>query len=191
MKQAEAFLKELAAAGALPEDGSDTMVSKHQGALQQQIESRAVYLLGMREHGAKELKQKLITKFPETDELLAEFELEAGQVAEIIDDVLAHCAQEGWQSEERYIEQLIRNLAEKGQGPLKIRQKLQQTSSQSGLINAYLDWDDADWIEIAQAALLKKFGETKKPSQSNVLAKRMRFLQSRGFGQSVIWKAFT
>ena len=189
MKTAEDFLQQLginliASAGAV-EDG----FAENQ-ALSQQIESRAVYLLAMREHGAKELKTKLVTKFPETPELLAACKELPGLVKSVVDDVLKKCQDNNWQSDERYIEQAVRNWAAKGSGPVKIRQKLQQASYRDDLITMYLDWDESEWLELAKDVLIKKYGDTCKPEARNEQAKRMRFLQSRGFAPHVIWQAF-
>ncbi len=158
--------------------------------LAKQIEARAVYLLAMREHGAKELKQKLLQKFPETPELLEKKGAQPGLVQQLVVEVVKICQSNNWQSDERYLEQAVRNLAEKGQGPLKIQQKLQQACSDSSLISAYLDWGEFEWVELAQAVLEKKYGDCRKPTAPKEQAKRMRFLQSRGFSQGSIWKAF-
>ncbi len=193
MKQAEDFLKEIGFSVSdelenlsppLLEEGGDKF------KLQKQIESRAVYLLGIREHGAKELKSKLLTKFPETPELLAEYQEVSGFVALVVDDVLQHCQANNWQSDERYIEQSVRNWAAKGSGPIKIRQKLTVASDRSDLIATYLDWDDSEWLALAQDVLLKKYGDVQHPTEKKEQAKRMRFLQSRGFSSEIIWKAF-
>ena len=193
MKQAEDFLQKIgmpldesAGQGGSAEEDAFKAVQK----LSKQIESRAVYLLGMREHGNRELKAKLVTKFPETPEILEQCQELPGLLKSLIDDVLRLCQSNNWQSDERYIEQGVRNWAAKGSGPIKIRQKLMAASSREDLINSYLDWDESEWIEIAREVLTKKYGDTLKPSDRNEQAKRMRFLQSRGFAPNTIWKAF-
>lgn len=192
MKSAEDFLAELAISQGLPPEVTLTVTDECAGAepLKQQIEARAVLLLAMREHGAKELKQKLLSKFVETDALLSQYNVSPGLVKHLIDEVVLICQQKDWQNDERYIEQAVRNWADKGSGPLKIRQKLQQACARDDLISAYLDWDDADWIALARETLLKKYDTTAKPKEPKEQAKRMRFLQSRGFAPHVIWKAF-
>ncbi len=158
--------------------------------LRQQIESRAVMLLAIREHGAKELQNKLLSKFPETPELLQQTQQPSGLIKILVEEVIQLCQEENWQSDERYIEQSVRSLMEKGQGPIKIRQKLQQACSNSSLIDAYLDIDIQNWLEVARGVMLKKYGDLSKPKSRNEQAKRMRFLQSRGFSSEVIWKVF-
>ncbi|WEJ63306.1 regulatory protein RecX [Thiomicrorhabdus lithotrophica] len=158
--------------------------------LSKRIEAKAVALLAMREHGSKELQQKLLKKFPETPEFLSEYSEQPGLVKRLVNDVLRTCQENNWQSDERYLEQAVRNYVDKGHGPQKIRQKLQQTCYDSDLISAALDWDESDWAELAQTVLEKKYGNAQKPAEQKEQAKRMRFLQSRGFAPSTIWKAF-
>lgn len=158
--------------------------------LAKQIESRAVYLLGIREHGLKELKSKLLTKFPETPELLEACQELPGLVKSLIDGALQRCQDNNWQSDERYIEQAVRNWTAKGSGPNKIRQKLSIATTRDDLISLYLDWDESEWLALAQDVLIKKYGDTHKPEDRNEQAKRMRFLQSRGFSPNIIWRVF-
>lgn len=202
MKSAEAFLKELQNSGSFGENTEDDSAfdddflegfdgaKTAQASLKQVIEARAVSLLAMREHGDKELWQKLSRKFPAKEDLLAKYQLDESSLKALISKVVDHCRQENWLNDERFIEQTVNSLSQKGQGPLKIRQKLTMATSRSDLIEAYLDWDIDDWVCIARDALAKKYGDSHKPEVRNEQAKRMRFLQSRGFSSDVIWKAF-
>ncbi|MBD3612640.1 MAG: regulatory protein RecX [Hydrogenovibrio crunogenus] len=147
--------------------------------LAQQLESRAVYLLSMREHGRKELTNKLIQKIAGVEDYPG-----------LVDFVLDKCVENNWLSDERYIETYVRQAMEKGQGPYKIRQTLRQRTHRDDLIDAYLAMDDSDWADLAKDALLKKYGEPVHSLERKEQARRMRFLQSRGFSQSQIWKAF-
>lgn len=198
MKRAEDFIEELKQAGAFQDEPDAKFTESEakteaQQAVEQlfkQIESRAVMLLAIREHGAKELKTKLISKFPETPELLAETQEPAGLVKYLIDDVIELCQTHNWQSDERYLEQVVGSMMEKGQGPMKIRQKCQQACQDSSLIDAYLDIDSSEWLAIAREVMMKKYGDLSRPANRNEQAKRMRFLQSRGFASEVVWKVF-
>lgn len=148
-------------------------------SLRQALEGRAIYLLSLREHGRKELAYKLSQKFPEAE-----------KVPGLVTDILEKCEQEGWLSDERYIEAYVRQALEKGHGPFKIQQNLQMRTERDDLVQAYLSMEDSEWAEIAKQVLLKKYGETTKPKARNEQAKRMRFLQSRGFSPTHVWKAF-
>lgn len=142
------------------------------------IQRRAVHLLSLREHGSKDLEQKLKQTFPQTENLPG-----------LIDFVIAVCRENNWLSDERFIESYIRQATEKGHGPYKIRQALSLKTTAEDLISAYLDLDDDEWVDIAQAVLIKKYGDASRPQQAKELAKRMRFLQSRGFSQTQINRA--
>ena len=145
------------------------------------IEERAVYLLEMREYGSKELVQKLNQKF-------AYLSLE--NLPPLVDFVVLKCQEKGYLSDERYIEAFIRNALEKGQGFYKIKQTLQLKTDAEELVLTYLDIGEEEWIELAKNVLAKKYGEVFKSNSSKEQAKKMRFLQSRGFSQEQIWKAF-
>lgn len=147
--------------------------------LLQQLESRAVAMLAMRDHGRKELKHKLLQKLPD-----------AQNQPGLVDFVLDSLVEKDWLSDARFIESYVRQAFEKGQGPYKIRQALQQRSDADEIIESYLAMDDADWAELATTCLQKKYGDALKPTQAKEQARRMRFLQSRGFSQAQIWKAF-
>ena len=198
MKSAEEFLANLDrqpdanldGASASCKAGECGAYNAEQYALLQQIESKAVALLAMREHGAKELRAKLHKKFPETEAMLARVSASPGLVASLVDDVITRCRENNWQSDERFLEQAVRNYAEKGQGPLKIQQKLQQACDDIHLIHAFLDWDESEWVEIAREVLIKKYGDCQKPASPKEQAKRLRFLQSRGFNSGTVWKTF-
>lgn len=140
---------------------------------------RAQYLLAMREHGAKELKTKLCQKF-------AEYEQAPG----LVDEIIRLCQEKNWQSDERYVESYVRMATQKGQGPIKIRQALMRASDDLASMDAHLNLDDDVWCEIAQAALEKKYQDAHKPTDRKEHAKRLRFLQSRGFSGSQCYKAF-
>ena len=145
------------------------------------IEGRAIYLLAMREHGSKELATKLNQKFASA---------ETENLPFLVDFVVSKCQENNTLSDERYIESYVRMAIDRGQGPYKIRQKLQLRTDEHHLIADYLALDEGVWIEVAREVLGKKYGDVRKPAVAKEQAKRMRFLQSRGFSQNQIWKAF-
>lgn len=142
------------------------------------IEERAIYLLAMREHGAKEMVCKLNQKF-------AHLSLENLPI--LVDFVVLKCQENNSLSDERYIESYVRNALKKGQGFYKIKQSLQQKTDEEDLIVAYLDIGDTEWNLLAKQVLQKKYGDDFKQSTPKEQAKQMRFLQSRGFSQEQIW----
>lgn len=157
----------------------DSLESEDAQTLAQEMESRAVYLLSLREHGRKELGYKLSQKFPHSEDYPG-----------LVDIVLDKCEEHRWLSDERYVETYVRQAIEKQQGPYKIKQALQMRTDRQDLVEDFLAMEDADWADIAIQALERKYGDSAKPSEAKEQARRMRFLQSRGFSQSQIWKAF-
>ena len=156
------------------------MKSQTKSELYRQALNRAQSLLAMREHGGKELKRKLLQKLPDL-----------GQQPGLVDEVLAECQAHNWQSNARYVESYTRMAREKGQGALKIRQALMQACDDKQLIDQALADNHQAWLEVAQQALLKKYGETKRPDDRKEYAKRLRFLQTRGFSAEQCYKAFS
>lgn len=144
-----------------------------------EMQRRAVHLLSLREHGSMELELKLKQKFPQAENR-----------PELVDFVLDVCRKNNWLSDKRFIESYIRQAIEKGHGPFKIRQSLSTKTGDEATIDTCLSLDDREWAEMAQIVLDKKYGSLEKPKEAKELARRMRFLQSRGFSQSQIYKAF-
>lgn len=207
MKSAEQFLAELNAEADLNQpsksrQGCDNAplesfeaqaVEAVYADLFRQIEARAVALLARREHGAKELKTKLTSKFRTWS--TSDHEVNNGaapslDLEAVIADAVAYCQKNNWQSDQRYVEQAVQNYMAKGHGPLKIQQKLQQACDAEEVISAELSLDEEIWVEQARVVLQKKYGECHKPSVLKEQSRRVRFLQSRGFYSGSIWKAF-
>ena len=122
-------------------------------------------LLARREHSRLELFRKL--KSREFDE-------------ESIEKVLDELNNAGWQSDARYAEVYIQKRANKGYGPIRIRQELIERGICCDLINSFLDNDKSYWQRLAKEVRVKKFGGA-QPKDFKERAKQMRFLQYRGF----------
>lgn len=126
---------------------------------------RAIALLSRREQSLKELEYKL---------------QRAGFAADDISPVLTFLVQENYQSDIRAAESLFRNRVSRGYGLLYIQQELQQKGINSQIITAVAQEQAVDWyLQIAQT-YQKKFGDSLVNDQKEK-AKRMRFLQYRGF----------
>lgn len=136
---------------------------------------QAVQLLARREHSHYELKQKLVNK---------------GYDGNDIERAIAQCQQQGYQSDERFVEQYCRYRVGQGDGPLKIRQALQQKGVANDLIKQHLD--TFDWYEHALAVYGKKFADTGSDIRDiKTRQKQMRFMQSRGFDAESIKACFS
>ncbi len=98
--------------------------------------------------------------------------------------------QDGLQSDERYAESYVHMRRKRGYGPLKIKQELQQRGVSSDLVDVFVEFNDKIWLDTACQAYEKKFGG-KLLDTASERAKRMRFLQSRGFTGDIIQKTFS
>lgn len=135
----------------------DDMLSK--------LKNTAMDLLSRREHSRLELFRKLKTR--EFDE-------------ESIEKILDELNNAGWQSDERYAEVYVQMRANKGYGPIRIRQELIERGISTEIINLFLESDKSYWQQLANSVRIKKFGNA-EPEDFNERAKQLRFLQYRGF----------
>jgi regulatory protein len=131
------------------------------------IEARkkAMNLLARREHARTELERKLVA---------------AGFEADIAADALHQLAQEGLQSDRRFVESFVRSRINQGKGPLRIHADLALRGVAGGLVDEVLAEVGHDWHAAAKDARVKKFGRA-QPADFRDKARQMRFLQYRGF----------
>lgn len=88
-------------------------------------------------------------------------------------------------SDARFAEALVESRMRKGQGPVRIRLELREKGVDSQLIDAALEPYSDEWQKLLLDLHDAKFGATKADS-SKELAKRARFLESRGFPGELI-----
>ncbi len=130
----------------------------------------AMEYLARREHASLELSNKLARK---------------GFDADVIDSVLVKLQADNLLNDERFVEAYVRHRANKGFGPLHIRQELQKRGINGDVINV----DDPNWIKSACKAREKRFGNLLPKLKSDEV-KQFRFLQYRGFTFSQIEAVF-
>ncbi|MDH3947499.1 MAG: recombination regulator RecX [Gammaproteobacteria bacterium] len=131
----------------------------------QSVREAAMNLLARREHSTRELRDKLLVRGFEKDEITPALQL---------------LSREGLLSDERFTESFIHWRMERGSGPLKIRAELRQRGVADEIIANWLDERDRVWLERAEAVRCKKFG-TALPVDYKEKARQTRFLQYRGF----------
>jgi regulatory protein len=134
----------------------------------------AVDLLSRREHSRVELEAKLAKK---------EFTKE--QIASAFEQLLEY----GLQSDQRYLEDFVRSRLLRGSGPLKIAHELRTRGIDSDTLQDYLNSQQIDWFEVAAATYEKKY-HTNDEIDARERAKRIRFMQSRGFPSDIIFRLF-
>ncbi len=134
--------------------------------------SVAVRLLSRREHSAFEIRDKLLKR-----------EFEEGDVEQTIIEL----QQGGWLSDERFAEAYIRMRQLKGFGPIRISIELNERGVKESIIDEYLQAGDAVWLKTLVQQYQKKYNQ-KPVADYNDKAKRIRFLQYRGFALDVIYR---
>jgi len=127
-----------------------------------------------REHGSVELLRKMKAK---------------GYEEEVCETVLQDLIDEGSQSDMRFAIAMVAHGAFKGQGPVKIRQDIQQKGLTGEIVSLAFEEAEIDWHGLAMEVRIKKYGPC-MPEVWKDKAKQMRFLQQRGFEMDQIQFAF-
>ena len=131
-------------------------------------------LLAKREHSAAELRGKLIAR---------------GFSHEVCEAVISRLVDERLQSDERYTEAYLRQRSGKGYGPQRIRAELRERGVDEQLVSCEFrraeDEGEIDWFQCAADAYAKKYGD-RPVEDMKERAKRMRFMQYRGFSHEQI-----
>lgn len=134
----------------------------------------AVGLLSRREHSQLELATKLQQK---------------GFTEPAIAAALALLLEHDLQSDQRFVEDLVRSRMLKGYGPLRIRHDCRQRGIAASLLDDYLGSENFDWLHLARATYGKKYQANQQIDHAEK-AKRVRFMQSRGFPSDIIFQLF-
>lgn len=135
------------------------------------LRAKAQQLLAQREHGTQELIRKLKLKHPDCETEVA--------------TVVAELGESDWLNEVRYVQAFIRKEIALGHGQRHIQQALQQKAANAEVVSQCLQEADVDWLELAVAVRVKKFGAALPKAASDV-AKQMRFLNYRGFDSDTV-----
>ncbi len=134
--------------------------------------SVAVRLLSRREHSAFEIRDKLSKRdFDDTEIAQAIVELKQGD----------------WLSDERFAEAYIRMRQLKGFGPVRIAMELNERGVKESIVENYLHASDESWQQTLVQQYHKKY-KNKSIEDYNDKAKRIRFLQYRGFALDLIYQ---
>ena len=146
----------------------------------------ALRQLARRDYSRAELAHKLTLKFSGPAE-------QAEHVSQVIATVLDQLQQGQLLSDQRYATQRVRNRAPRF-GNARLRQELQEKGVGSEEISAALASSE-DEVSRCYEVLQRKYGKAEPlatlafPEQSKERARRLRFLQARGFSLGVIQKA--
>ena len=127
---------------------------------------RALALLVRREHSRKELARKLADRGIEAEAASAAIERLTG---------------DGWQSDARFADMLVRTRAAHGQGPVRIRAELGMHGLDSDTIEAAMSGFDGDWRQAAGDLARRRFGLDLAGADIAQRRKAADFLYRRGF----------
>lgn len=134
------------------------------------VRARALRALARREHGAHELRRKLI---------------QGGVSEALAAEVVENCTERGWQSDQRYAESLARTRIAQAYGPLRLRAELERARIADSIIDAVVvPPEDGGWLALAQRAFERRFKTL--PANPAQWQKAWRFLAQRGFASDEI-----
>jgi len=133
-----------------------------------ELRARALRLLARREHTRTELERKLAPH---------------AESSEAVHGLVSRLKEKNQLSEERFAEERARVLSRK-YGAARIRQDLKAKGVSAELIARFSSSDDE--LQRAREILERKYRAPAVTREEK--AKRMRFLQSRGFSSEIIFK---
>ena len=132
------------------------------------LETFALQTLSRREYSRLELRRRLIEK---------------GGYPEDIENLLNDFEKKGWLNEDRFVEVLIRSRRNRF-GCLKILRELEEKGVSDSGISLAKELLSRDEELIAKTIWKKKFGVL--PVSLSERGRQARFMQSRGFDQSLV-----
>ncbi len=106
-----------------------------------EVRERALRLLVRREHGFDELCRKLVQK---------------GVDSAMAEEAVGYLAEQGLQSDTRFIESFIRQKLQAGWGPLKLQSALAQRGISKPEMTRCISNESVDWTKQAQEVLLQR-----------------------------------
>jgi regulatory protein len=130
--------------------------------------SKAIWLLARREHSRSELKRKLIEK---------------GFPPEEAESTVEKLADRDYQSDQRFVDSLIRMRSNGGHGPMRIRSELGMHKLESEMVGLAMEECGFDWAEQARGIVERRYGQP--PFDFKTSNKAISFLLRRGFDMDV------
>lgn len=111
-----------------------------------------IYLLSKRDYSEYDLRNKLIQKQYDTDE---------------IEHAIQQAQLNNWQNDERYCASFIRYRSQQGIGPRRLKQELRLKGIKDYLISEQLQNTEIDWFSLAELLF-----EKKRPLDWNIKVKQ-------------------
>ena len=132
-------------------------------------------MLARREHSAQELQRKLSNK---------------GCRFELAHTVITQLQHDGLQSDLHFTEVYTHHRSNRGFGPVRIQQELEQRGIATEIIQQWLDFNASEWFDLVTRVHRKKYG-SEYPNSYQERARQARFLHYRGFTQEQIEHALS
>ena len=107
----------------------------------------------------------------------------------MVAQAMAKLIENDLQSDDRYLEDFVRSRLLKGHGPVKIIHELGPRGIVESKASSYLEELQIDWLAHAKSIYLKKYRKNSAIDMQEK-AKRIRFMQSRGFPSDIIFRLF-
>jgi len=133
----------------------------------------AMRMLALREHSADELEQKLCGK---------------GHDGDVVVQVVEELQRLDLQSDDRFVDSFFRGRLTKGHGPVRIRHDLVRKGIDETLVEETLTQPAEFWLELAERARCKRFGDSLPVGDSSAWTSQARFLAQRGFPSDLIYR---
>lgn len=130
-----------------------------------ELKRSALAMLARRDYARRDLHDRLAQRYGAGDDL---------------DQLLDWLEAQRFIDDARYAGMFLRSRLERGHGPMRVRQSMQQEGLSAELIETALAEADVDWFEQARQCSRRRFSGP-APADPRERAKRLRFLQYRGF----------
>nr|WP_244968553.1 regulatory protein RecX [Rosenbergiella australiborealis] len=144
-------------------------------------------MLGQRDHGTQELREKLRQSIAR--KALRDNTPELVLSEETLEGVIEWCREHGYIDDPRFCQQFIAQRSRRGYGPLRISQDLQRKGFEQAAIQYGLLHSEIDWQQCAREVAEKKAGR-RWPTTYPEKVKLQRYLYSRGFQSEDIRAVF-
>lgn len=153
------------------------MNQQHSEVSQTQLRQKAVWILGQRDHGREELRDKLRQSVARK----AQRDNQPLKVTEQqLDQVIGWCQQQGFLDDAKFSRHYLQQRSRRGYGLQRIRLELQRKGVDNDIIDLAIEQNDIDWIALAEATANKKVAGRWPTDYANK-AKLQRYLYSRGY----------
>ncbi|WP_372766954.1 regulatory protein RecX [Pseudoalteromonas sp.] len=138
---------------------------------QAKLKNYVLWLLSRQEYSKAQIAKKLATRCEDN---------------EFIEKLILWCEDYGFIDDIRYAESFVRRQINKGLGLMRIKNEAYQKGVSADLVQTIVEELEIDWYLQAQSAYNKKFTNTSSSLDFKEKAKRIRYMNYRGFNHEQI-----